>query len=159
MIRKATPADREEILAIYANARQFMVQAGNPTQWGSTYPADSLVDQDIAAGYTHVYEIDGRIQAVFAMIAGDDPTYQVIRGRWLNYHPYHAVHRVANRGEVKGAAAHCLNWAVEQTGNVRIDTHDDNFPMQHVLEKLGFSKCGRIWLENGAPRVAYQKTL
>ena len=157
MIRTATPADRAEILKIYARARRFMRQAGNPTQWGDLYPPEELVDEDIAKGYAHVYEANGRIQAVFARIPGDDPTYQVIQGNWLNHQPYWAVHRVASRGEEKGAAAHCLNWCVEQCGNVRIDTHDDNLPMQHVLEKNGFIQCGRIWLENGDPRIAYQK--
>ena len=38
MIRKATPADRPEILEIYSRARQFMRETGNPSQWGDTYP-------------------------------------------------------------------------------------------------------------------------
>lgn len=159
MIRKATPADRPDILAIYARARSFMAQAGNPTQWGSTYPPEPMVDRDIAAGVDYVYEVDGRIQAVFAMIPGDDPVYQVIEGRWLNDEPYCAVHRVASRGEMKGAATHCLRWALEQAGNIRIDTHDDNRPMQSVLAKLGFAYCGRVWMEDGSGRIAYQKTL
>lgn len=158
MIRTAVPADRAEILEIYARARRFMRDAGNPTQWGDTYPPEWLVDEDIATGRTHVYQSNGRIQAVFVRIPWEDPTYQVILGSWLNYRPYWAVHRVASRGEEKGAAAHCLNWCMEQWGNVRIDTHDDNLPMQRMLEKNGFVRCGRIWLKNGDPRIAYQKS-
>ena len=110
-------------------------------------------------GRSYVYEVEGRPQAVFAMIPGEDPTYQVIQGAWLNDRPYCAVHRVASRGEVRGLATRVLEWCLDQCGNVRIDTHDDNLPMQRVLEKNGFIKCGRIWAADGTPRVAFQKTI
>ena len=93
------------------------------------------------------------------MIPGEDPTYEVIQGAWLNDRPYCAVHRVASRGEVPGVATQILTWCLEFCGNVRIDTHDDNLPMQRVLEKNGFVHCGRIWIEDGSPRIAYQKSV
>ena len=159
MIRTAQPSDWQDIMDIYANARRFMREAGNPTQWGNTFPPEELIREDIRLGRGYVCEIDGRVQGVFAMIPGEDPTYRVIQGAWLNDLPYCAVHRVANRGEVKGVASQILTWAFEQCGNIRIDTHDDNLPMQRVLEKNGFVKCGRIWIEDGTPRIAYQKTV
>ena len=159
MIRKSLPSDWEDIMAIYQRARAFMKTAGNPTQWGDNFPPEDLIRDDIRQGLGYVLEEEGRIQAVFAMIPGEDPTYQVIQGAWLNEEPYCAVHRVASRGERPGAAGECLKWCLEQCGNVRIDTHDDNIPMKRVLEKAGFSKCGRIWIEDGTPRVAYQKIL
>ena len=33
MIRRAVPSDLPDILEIYAIARRFMAQAGNPDQW------------------------------------------------------------------------------------------------------------------------------
>ncbi|MGI5963371.1 MAG: GNAT family N-acetyltransferase [Lawsonibacter sp.] len=159
MIRNAQPADWQDILEIYAIARRFMKKAGNPTQWGDSFPPHALLQDDIRLGHGFVCEINGRIQGVFAMIPGDDPTYQVIQGAWQNDFPYRAVHRVASRGEVKGIASQILTWCLEQWGNIRIDTHEDNLPMQHVLAKNGFTPCGRIWVEDGSPRIAYQKTL
>ena len=41
--------------------------------------------------------------------------------------------------------------------NIRIDTHEDNRIMQHLLDKYGFAKCGCIYVEDGTPRIAYQK--
>lgn len=159
MIRKSQSADWQDIMDIYAAARRFMKASGNPTQWGDTFPPEDLIREDIRRGLSYVCVLDGRVQGVFAMIPGEDPTYQVIQGAWLNDRPYCAVHRVASRGEVKGVATQILEWALDQCGNVRIDTHDDNLPMQRVLEKNGFAKCGRIWIEDGTPRVAYQRTL
>ena len=43
--------------------------------------------------------------------------------------------------------------------NIRIDTHEDNFKMRNLIEKNGYSYCGKIFLTNGDLRVAYQKIL
>ena len=157
MIRNARPADWDDIMEIYATARAFMKTAGNPTQWGDSFPYEDIVQEDIELQQSYVVELDGRVQAVFAMIPGIDPTYLEIEGAWLNDEPYAAVHRVASRGEVKGLTGRILEWALEQHGNIRIDTHDDNLPMQRALVKAGFTPCGRIWIEDGTPRIAYQK--
>ena len=159
MIRAAHCTDFKEILDIYAAARQFMKSAGNPNQWGNTDPKDELVREDICSGHSYVWEENGRLQAVFAMIPGEDPTYRVIEGTWLNDDPYCAVHRVASRGEVPGLGTKILQWVLARYPNVRMDTHDDNRPMQHVLEKNGFVRCGRIWTLSGSPRIAYQCVL
>lgn len=157
MIRNALPRDFEEIQEIYAIARGFMKTAGNPTQWGDTFPPVDMVEEDIREGLNYVVELEGRLQAVFAMIPGEDPTYVHIEGAWLNDAPYAAVHRVASRGEVKGLTGMILDWAMERYDNIRIDTHHDNKPMQRALEKAGFTPCGRIWIEDGTPRIAYHK--
>ena len=44
-------------------------------------------------------------------------------------------------------------------GNLRIDTHEKNIPMQGCLAKNGFARCGIIYLEDGDPRIAYQKVI
>lgn len=157
MIRNARPADWDDIMEIYAIARGFMKTAGNPTQWGDTFPPVDMVKEDIALQQSYVVELDGRVQAVFAMIPGVDPTYLKIEGAWLNDEPYAAVHRVASRGEVRGLTAVILNWALAQHSNIRIDTHDDNIPMQRALASAGFTPCGRVWMEDGSPRIAFQK--
>lgn len=157
-IRKTRPEELDEVMQIYAAARRFMAQTGNPNQWGDGHPEEELIREDIAEGRSYVAEVDGRIETVFMYAFGEDPTYRVIEdGSWKDDRPYGVVHRIASRGEVKGAGSGCLQWAFEQCKNLKIDTHDDNLVMQHVLEKNGFERCGRIYLENGNPRVAYQK--
>ena len=46
--RKATKADLPRLLEVYAAARKFMQESGNPTQWTDGYPQQALVEQDIA---------------------------------------------------------------------------------------------------------------
>ena len=38
-----------------------------------------------------------------------------------------------------------------------VDTHADNKVMQHLLESEGFTRCGIIHVEDGTPRIAYQR--
>jgi RimJ/RimL family protein N-acetyltransferase len=159
MIRPAKKDDFPEILSVYAAARAFMKKTGNPNQWGDSYPTEAMLRRDMAQNNLYIEEREGRIQAVFAFIPGEDPTYRFIEGKWLNDAPYAAVHRVASRGEIRGLATEILSWCLQRCPNIRIDTHDDNRPMQRVLAKNGFTFCGRIFLENGDPRVAYQKSI
>ena len=159
MIRPATPAEWEEIQEIYAIARAFMIQNGNPRQWADYYPPQELTRTDIARGNCYLCIRDGRIQGVCAALPEEDPYYKVIDGKWLNEDPYCAVHRVASRMEVPGVAGEMLDWALERWGNLRIDTHDDNLPMQRLLAKKGFTLCGRFIFEDGMSRLAYQKVL
>lgn len=157
-IRTAAEADLDEVLAIYAHARRFMAENGNAAQWGNTYPPMERVRQDIAEGKCHVCVEGGRILGVFYYAREEDPTYRDIReGKWLNDEPYAVVHRIASAEGNRGVAAFCLGWACEQAGNIRIDTHDDNKPMQGLLKKSGFQYCGRITLADGSPRIAFQK--
>lgn len=49
-VRPARRADLEAMEAVYAAARDYMRRSGNPTQWGNTAPARSLLLQDIRRG-------------------------------------------------------------------------------------------------------------
>ncbi len=47
-IRNAMESDFDRIMEIYASARKFMAENGNPNQWGPTnWPPEDLIHQDI----------------------------------------------------------------------------------------------------------------
>ena len=150
--------DLASIQKLYEKARLFMAKNGNPSQWGTSYPEPELIRTDIQSRNSFVCESDGKVVAVFYYKMGLDVTYQhIYEGEWLNSSPYGVVHRITSDGTRKGAASFCLDWAFKQCGNLKIDTHKDNFIMQHLLEKNGFVYCGIIYTGNGSPRLAYQK--
>lgn len=158
MIRKANVLDLESILDIYQIARTYMKESGNPNQWKTTYPDVGIINRDISAGNLYVIEEKDRLDGVFMLAKGPDPTYFVIDGKWNNDDDYYVIHRVASAGNRKGILFDCVNFALERSNNIRIDTHEDNKTMQHQLEKAGFVRCGIIKLANGDPRVAYHLT-
>ena len=159
-IRKTTKADLPTVLNIYAGARTFMKEAGNPNQWKNMHPPKEQIEEDINTGESYVCIIGDEILAVFFFSIKPDPTYGYIEGEWLSNAPCGVVHRIARNQsteKAKGAGAFCLNWCFEQISNIRIDTHKDNAPMINLLKSLGFKHCGTIWLENGEERMAFQK--
>jgi len=159
VIKKAETGEIDCIMRIYKYARKFMRENGNQEQWGDRHPPRELIEEDIRRSKLYVCMDKDEIAAVFYFNAEDDPTYRVIEdGAWLNDEPYGVVHRIASAKGTKGAATFCLNWAFEQTGNIRIDTHEDNKPMRGLLGKLGFVHCGTIYVLNKSPRMAFQKT-
>ena len=157
MIRNATPTDMKQILEVYQAARTFMAANGNPTQWGTTYPAPELLEEDIRLSRLFVDEVRGRVCGVFMFAMGDDPTYACIEdGKWLDNSPYGVIHRVASDGTAGGVLGRCLDFCRSQTSHLRIDTHADNHVMQRLLTRAGFTRCGIIYVEDGSPRIAYE---
>lgn len=156
-IRPAAKADLEALMRIYEGARQFMAQSGNPGQWGKRYPSRETVEADIAAERCYVCEEEGRLYAAFVLVPGEDPTYRVIDGAWKNDLPYATLHRVASSGERRGMVDAIVDWAFSRYPNLRGDTHERNLPMRRAFERNGFERCGTIWVEDGTPRIAYQK--
>ena len=104
-----------------------------------------------------VLEREGRVQAVFSLVPGPDPTYGEIDGAWLRDTPYWAIHRVASRWEAHGLTGEIFRWCMDRCGHLRIDTHADTKPMQRAIEKFGFVYCGIIKAHDGTPRVAFEK--
>lgn len=159
-IRKSTKADLEEIMRIYAYAREQMKINGNPAQWGSSRPAREVIMRDIDEGNSYIIEDHGKICGVFSFIIGIEPAYQIIEnGMWKNEDPYGTIHRIAGSGTGKGILKACLAYCERQISNIRIDTHRDNLIMRHLLEKYGYEKCGIIYVEDGSPRIGYQKNI
>ena len=162
-IRHTRTEDLSTVMEIYAKARTFMAEHNNPNQWGRTnWPPEDLIRADIQAHKSYVCENDGHIAAVFYYHFGDkaEPIYEAITdGQWQDDSPYGVVHRIASDGTVKGVGTWCIQWAFEQCGHLRMDTHGDNKVMQSLLEKLGFCYCGIVHvLEDDDPRLAYEKT-
>ncbi len=156
-IVKARMCDLEDILEIYARARKFMAENGNPNQWKNIHPPrDSLVE-NITEQKLYVLKCDGIIDGVFFFDKGPDPTYEYIEGSWLNDRPYHVIHRIASSGRTKGVLKACVEYCLTLSDNIKIDTHADNFIMQNALEKLGFIHCGIIYVPGYGPMKAYQK--
>lgn len=161
-IRKSTEADLDEIMEIYRYARVFMAENGNPSQWGpSNWPPRHLIYNDILQQQSYVCLHEEKIAGTFFFAVGKDiePAYRHIeKGNWLNNSVYGVIHRIAGNGSVKGIGTFCIEWAYQQCGHLRIDTHEDNVIMQNLLAKMDFKYCGIIYVEeDDHPRLAYEK--
>ena len=154
-IRLAEQADLDEIEKIYSHARHYMEENGNPTQWSDGYPHRSMLEEDISLRRLFVAQKQDEIYGVFMFEIGEDPTYAYIEdGMWLSDTPYGTIHRIASCGS--GLFAAVLDFCRSKCSHIRVDTHADNQPMQHLAEKYGFTRCGIIYVQDGTPRIAYE---
>lgn len=141
-------------------------------QWQKGYPNKAIWEQDIKDGCTYVAIDDNQVVGQFAFLTAPEASYEKIEGAWLTADDatYSSLHRVcvADGHKGKGIAGKMIQKAFDLTRemgihSVRVDTHPGNIPMQHVLEKAGFTKCGAIYLvggeEDGDERIAYEKVL
>lgn len=154
-IRKAKQEDFSRILQIYAMARRFMAENGNPDQWGDYHPPREMLQRDIDEGVLYVAEDGTGIHGVFAFLLGEDPTYVMINdGHWRSQRPYGTIHRIASDGS-GGVFRACQAFCLNTISHLRIDTHRDNHIMQRALHRSGFSYRGVIYVSDGTERIAY----
>ncbi len=166
--RKAVPEDLEILPDLYDKGRAAIARFGID-QWQNGYPDREDIEKDITDDVLWVSEdpeVPGKIASVFALIFTGEPTYdRIVEGQWLtgDSHDYAAVHRITVSPDFRnrGVAGQTMAFAKAMSkdagfSSLRIDTHQGNLAMRGMLEKNGFTHCGTIFLESGAPRVAYE---
>lgn len=158
MIRLALRGELGAIKKVYRIARRFMRDNGNPTQWKGSYPSGKILKNDINSGNLYVYTENDIIHGVFAFIIGEEKTYaRIDNGSWGDHpEPYGTIHRVASDGAVGGIFGKCVDFCKGKIGCIRVDTHENNSVMRHLIEKHGFQERGIIYVYDGSPRIAYQ---
>lgn len=160
----AKNTDIERIMEIVRQAQAWFATQGID-QWQDGYPTSEIFQRDIERGECYILCEDEQIIAVGVISFAGEPTYdKIYDGEWIDNKPYVVVHRIAVASSHKGRGvagrilAHAERLAAKRgITSFRIDTHRDNLPMQRAITKQGFLHCGRILLESGAEREAYQK--
>ena len=167
--RQAVPREAPHIMQIIRQAQARMRATGS-SQWQDGYPAPGHISADIGRGCGYVLCRPGvrecRAIIAYGAVAFDgEPAYEALEGEWLTDGPYVVVHRMAVAdGECgKGVAAEFLRHAEEMArergiGAFRIDTNHDNRPMLRLLERIGFTFCGKVVYRSGE-RLAFEKRL
>ncbi len=167
ILRRAKLEDIARIIEIIIQAQRQMANNGSD-QWQNGYPSEKDILNDINQENGYILESHNlNIIGYAAIIFTGEPAYNTISdGNWLiNNHKYVVVHRLAVADEVKGngIAIHFMTKIEELAkakgfNDFRVDTNFDNFAMLKSLDRLGFTKCGKIIYESGE-RLAFEKLL
>lgn len=166
-IRPTRREDLPRIMELVGAAQRWFFEQGID-QWQDGYPTLEVFVADLQAGNSYVgLSAEGEILLAGTLSFDGEPTYaKIYEGGWLNEEPYAVIHRLVvdthRRGE--GLAGCFLEYAFaasleRSVYNMRVDTHRHNQPMQRLLERYRFLHCGRILLESGAEREAYQRLI
>lgn len=164
--RKTNHKDIENVMEIIKQSQQYFKEQGID-QWQNGYPNPQVIKNDIDNNNSYVLLKDRKILATTAISFDGEETYNEIHdGKWLSNDDYAVIHRIAVDTNHKGlglagkiikeAEKKCSERGVK---SIKVDTHEDNKSMQKLLLKNGFEYCGVIYLEDGAKRIAFEKTL
>ena len=152
-IRKAIPSDYNRIMEIYAIAREYMKNSGNPNQWKDSYPEKNIVNKDIEEKIGYVLEDNGHICACFVFLKGYEKSQEL---KFPSDKEYGIIHRVASDGSKRNIVSRIVDFAKKEISILRIETHEDNKTMQKAVEKLGFKRLGIIQLDDKSFRILYE---
>ncbi len=160
-LRLARMEEAETCYQFIEDARAYHRWLGF-VQWHPGYPTLQTIQNDIAGGNGYVF-CDGEMLVGYCCILmGPEADYRSIDGSWKTDLPYAVVHRLAfgapfrGKGLSHAAMEEIKLWCkVREIRAIRLDTQEENKPMQHVLAREGFRYCGII-LFDGGPKLAYE---
>lgn len=164
--RLANKSDVEEILNIIQEGQKFFKENGID-QWQNGYPNRETVLNDIDNVESYVLIDDENIiEGVCVISFREEITYnKIYDGEWIGGDiPYGVVHRIAVRSSLKKKGFGSIMFKEAERicrerkiTSLRVDTHEDNKPMQGLVKKNGFTYCGVIYLRDGAKRIGFEK--
>ena len=163
-LRLSNEKDLTEIMSIIDEAKKFL-KNNKVDQWQNGYPNKEVILNDINKNESYVIENNGEVIGTTALsFAGEKNYDKIYEGKWISNGPYAVIHRIAV-SKVKGLkniGTEILKKSEELCiangiNNIKIDTHEDNIPMQKLLLKNNYKYCGVIYLEDGSKRIAFEK--
>ena len=157
-IRKADQKDLPAVLEIINQAKRYFASQKIP-QWQTGYPEEIDIQEDLDRDGGYVAVENHEVVGYCFIKVMTDHNYDVIEGKWLNDQPYAVMHRTCIHDSCKGRgiAGMFIETACGLCDNVRADTHEKNASMRKMLENHGFIACGTVYMEDGTPRIGYQK--
>lgn len=165
--RKATLIDLDQVMEAVEDSREVLRLQGNG-QWQDGYPNRNDFINDINNGRLFVtYEDDpNEIVGVCAITYREEDYHHLYEGKWLTDLPYVVMHRVAIKKKYKGKGLGKKLFEVfidvakkEGYRSLRIDTHEGNLPMRHIITSFGFIYCGKAILTPNKDRMVFEKVL
>ena len=162
-------AHLDEMCNIVDEAKAQLKRLG-VDQWQKGYPNRESWQGDIDSQTAYLAVENDEIVGAFMLLTKNEPSYDIINGKWLSDAPYASLHRVCVSDSAKGRGVAGKMFAegcrlAKEFGldSMRIDTHPENKSMLRAIEKFGFTKCGIIRIkgssEDGDERVAFEKLI
>lgn len=153
-LKQAKMEDLETIIEILKDGANQLAERG-VEQWQGDYPSQAQIKQDIENGWAYLaVSQDNQTVGAIAIVPAPDSSYDQMDGEWLiNTDRYVVIHRVAihSKHAGNGYATKLFTEVIENLKNqkdkiesIRIDTHEDNQAMQHLIDKMGFKRVGTL---------------
>lgn len=153
-LRQATMADFDRIIAILKDGANQLAESG-VNQWQGDYPSLDQIKEDIEKGWAYLaVSQDEETVGAISIVPAPDHSYDELDGKWVvDTNKYVVIHRVAIHSDHagKGYATKLFTEVIDslksqkdRVESIRIDTHEDNKAMQHLIDKMGFKRVGTL---------------
>lgn len=153
-LKQARIEDFDQIITILKDGANQLAERG-VDQWQGDYPSPDQVKEDIENGYAFlVVSQDGETIGAISIVEAPDHSYDKLDGEWLlDTQNYVVIHRVAihsqhvGHGYATKLLTEVINYIRDNRtdiDSIRIDTHEDNTAMQHLIDKMGFKRVGKL---------------
>lgn len=163
----ATFKNLDKIYQIIEKAKDSLRNDG-VDQWQKGSPDRGLLARQISRNRAYVYEKDDQVIAYAYLSEDYEPTYASVRNMMkgentITVHTFCLDSDFTKQGIASKFFSEIIDFARgENRDAIEIDTHEENFRMRGLIEKMGFSYLGIIYVnDNGTPmpRVAYELIL
>lgn len=164
-LRLAVFQDLPAIMDIVEDAQAFL-KTQDSGQWQDGTPNISTIAEDSLHNRFFVWEEEGTIIGITALLDYDKDYDHLTSGHWRFSGSYLVIHRFAvlSQYHSQGIASKMLK-AVEEIAkerkakSIRVDTHKKNAPMIALLTKNGFVECGEVMIDSTKPRITFDKEI
>lgn len=153
-LKQARQEDFDQIMTILKDGANQLAERG-VDQWQGDYPSPDQIKEDIENGYAFLaVSQDGETVGAISIVEAPDHSYDKLNGEWLlDTQNYVVIHRVAIHSQHAGHGyatkllTEVINYIRDNRtdiDSIRIDTHEDNTAMQHLIDKMGFKRVGQL---------------
>lgn len=166
-MRKANLLDLNTIENIIILAKKSLREAGIDQRQIDSMNKNFLENQ-IRQGKSFVYEENEKILAYAYHSDEKELAYKVWEDQFvgqkpITIHTFAVENSMTKRGVALKFFIDIIKYA-EKNGydSLRIDTHEDNFKMRGLINKLGFKRIGEIYIDEEGkkkPRICYERIL
>lgn len=168
-VKKATMEDLNRVMEVIYEGVEILKNAQIPQWQDENIPPREVLRQDILNEDCFVLVEQTQIVGVAVLQKEPEDNYKTLdSGKWLHDNQnYHTIHRftISPNTKEKGLAklfmSHLISEAYRTGGrDIRIDTHQKNIVMQHIIAKFDFSECGTMTIPiRDGERLVYQLLL
>ncbi len=166
--RLATLKDINQIMEAVEDSREILRLQGNG-QWQDGYPNKDDFINDINNQNLYVVldkNDETKIAGVCALTFYEEDYHHLYEGEWLTDLDYMVMHRVAlnKRYAHQGYGDLLFETFLDVAKlkgyhSLRIDTHEGNAVMRHLITKFDFEFCGRVILPPNKDRMVFEKVI
>jgi hypothetical protein len=155
--RQALFSDLLAITRVYYAAKKVVVASGRKDPFKKNEPSVTWIEKHIKDKSLFVIADEKEVYGAF-VLSNEGEGFSSLEGDWINSSAFLSISKIASDGRKSGLFNnYILKFAISRCPHLRIDISPEDEIMKRHLTANGFVYRGKITLNNGQPRDAYER--